>query len=138
MPGFAASKQAGEPCPKLDNCGQCTIYDHREQEGFGGCLRFECFGAGQHVTQTVFGGEDWRDKPELLGPMVTAFLASRRVFELLFLVSHAKKRDPDPAQTETIEALEAELVEIARSSGTVQGLDRIERQLRKLFAALGR
>jgi hypothetical protein len=138
MPGFSASKQAGEPCPKLDQGGRCTIYDRREQEGFGGCIRFECFGAGQHVTQTLFGGRDWRDDPRLLDPMVEAFLSSRRVFELLYLVNHAKERELDPGQTETIEALKEELAEIAHAGGTPQGLDRIDGLLREIFAQIGR
>ena len=42
MPGFAAAKDAGEACPKLANDGQCTIYANRADQGFAGCIRFEC------------------------------------------------------------------------------------------------
>ena len=29
-----------------------------------GCVAYDCFGAGQHVTQVTFEGADWRGSPE--------------------------------------------------------------------------
>ena len=109
MPGFAAAKEAGQPCPKLGHDGLCTIYADRAEQGFAGCLRFECFGAGQHVVQTLFEGRDWRDDRELLGPMIETFLAMRPVSDLAFLVSRALASGPDPDTTLRLEALQAEL-----------------------------
>ena len=90
MPGFAASKDAGEPCPNLDTCGQCRIYPDRAELGFAGCIGFECFGAGPYVTQTLFAGHDRLGDPGVLRAMCEAFLERRRGFELLYLVDHAR------------------------------------------------
>ena len=94
MPGFAAHKQAGEPCPNLDACGACTIYEDRARLGFAGCIAFECFGAGQFVTQTVFGGRDWRTDPSAMPAMVDTFLRLRPAFDLLYLAETFSGGDP--------------------------------------------
>ena len=138
MPGFAAAKQAGEPCPKLGNDGLCTIYARRAEEGFAGCIRFECFGAGQHVVQTLFHGRDWRDDAALLGPMVDAFLAMRPVSDLAYLVDRALDVSPgDPALLQ----LRDELADVARSRETLADAARIaraEQAVRHAYAALDR
>lgn len=137
-PGFAASKAAGEPCPHLGDCGACRIYTRREQQGFTGCIRYDCFGAGQHVVQTLFGGRDWRDDPALLEPMVTAFLAMRPVSDLLLLAERALASAP-PDIAGPLGAVRTELEEIAAAP---QGLDsgvRLSRAgaaLRDIYARL--
>lgn len=138
MPGFAAEKEAGQPCPHLDTCGRCTIYADREQKGFGGCLQFECFGAGQHVTHTLFDGNDWRKDADLLAPMVDAFLNSRRLFELLFLASIVRERGPDKAQIREINEIEAALHSAIMVPGKPFPTGTIEAQLRRLFSELER
>ncbi len=139
MPGFAAAKEAGQPCPKLGHDGLCTIYADRAEQGFAGCLRYECFGAGQHVVQTLFEGRDWRDDRELLGPMIETFLAMRPVSDLAFLVSRALASGPDPDTILRLEALQAELAEIAASRETLRESARIAKvqsDVRQVFAAL--
>ena len=42
MPGFAAAKEAGQPCPKLGHDGLCTIYaDRAEQVNTAGKQHFQ-------------------------------------------------------------------------------------------------
>ena len=138
MPGFAAAKAAGEPCPKLAANGLCTIYEHRAEEGFAGCIRFECFGAGQHVVQTLFDGRDWRDDAALLGPMVDAFLAMRPVSDLAYLVERALGVAPTDAN---LLELREELEAIAASRETLADSARIaraEHRVRRAYAALDR
>ncbi|HSG35625.1 MAG TPA: hypothetical protein VLA37_13915 [Sphingomonadaceae bacterium] len=113
MPGFSASKNAGEPCPKLDACGRCTIYDRREEEGFAGCIQYECFGAGQHVVQHLFGGKDWRDDPALLEPMIESFLAVRKACDLLFIVDYAREHCASPGRESLLHDAETALIEFA-------------------------
>lgn len=136
MPGFAASKESGEPCPRLDACGRCTIYDRRVDEGFAGCLAFECFGAGQYVTQALFKGRDWRDDPDLLPSMVERFLAVRPAFDLLYLIDLARNRLGDKAE---LDALESELVTlVAGRQGASERctISQIEARLRPVLAEL--
>lgn len=136
MPGFAARKDAGEPCPRLDNCGRCTIYHRRKEEGFAGCLEFECFGAGQHVTQALFAGVDWRDDPALLPKMVQLFLAVRPAFDLLYLIEFARGQLAD---TDALDTLERELTAlVATREGVMdrRAIGAIEARLRPILAGL--
>lgn len=138
MPGFAAAKEAGEPCPKLDRCGACTIYERRAQAGFAGCIDYECFGAGQHVVQRLFEGRDWRDDPALLEPMLAAFLAMRQVSDLLFLVEKARRLH---RSRDELELIGTELEAIASSRSTLTDTRRIaaaRAALERIYAGLDR
>ena len=141
MPGFAASKAGGEPCPKLASDGMCTIYDRRTEEGFSGCIRYECFGAGQHVVQQLFDGRDWRDDAGLLGPMIDAFLAMRPVSDAAFLVRTALTANPPAEARAKLADLEIELAQLAASAETLRDtrrLGRIEQDIRRIYATLDR
>jgi hypothetical protein len=139
MPGFSAAKAAGEPCPKLGKDGLCTIYENRVEQGFAGCTRYECFGAGQHVVQQLFGGRDWREDPALLRPMIEAFLAMRPVSDLAYLAEKAIEAAPRDGLKEELRQVSRELREIAGSLHTVRDSGRIarcEQALRSIYASL--
>jgi hypothetical protein len=87
---FAYDKPAGEPCANLNARGRCAIHAERGAKGFPGCEAYDCQGAGQAVTQGLFGGASWRDDPALLGPMMRAFAEMRRAQEVLALVRQAR------------------------------------------------
>jgi hypothetical protein len=90
-PLFGLDKRAGEPCPHLDGCGHCGIYDERAGRGFAGCVGYDCLGAGQRVTQELFGGRSWLEEPQLAAPMARAFAALHRAHALLQLLEEAGK-----------------------------------------------
>ncbi|WP_066369707.1 pentapeptide repeat-containing protein [Herbidospora mongoliensis] len=48
---FAVDKPAGKPCVNLTGDYRCRIHDRLRESGYQGCVTFECFGAGQRVTQ---------------------------------------------------------------------------------------
>lgn len=106
---FAFDKAAGEVCSNLDTCGRCRIHDEKASRGFSGCVRYDCLGAGQRVTQEVFAGQSWRRDPSLLEPMLRAFEVTWRVHELLQLLQEAKKLPLAEAERETVHAFEAAL-----------------------------
>lgn len=83
---FAISKPAEAACPNLDECGQCEVHDELEDLGFRGCAVFECYGAGQRVTQELFGGRTWQEDAALIQPMAGRFRQVRRLHELLMLL----------------------------------------------------
>jgi len=85
-PLFAFDKPAGEPCANLSGKGRCAIHAERAARGFAGCEADDCLGAGQAVTQDLFGGANWRDDPALLGPMMRAFAVMRPAHEALNLL----------------------------------------------------
>src|SRR2546421_13112310 len=62
-PEFAIDKGPGEPCPNLTKDFRCGIHDRLRVEGFRGCVAYDCFGAGQKVTQVTFNGRHWRGSP---------------------------------------------------------------------------
>ena len=65
VPAFAASadfaldKPAGHPCPHLHPDSRCGIHAELRPRGFAGCAAYDCFGAGQRVSQVTVG-RDWR------------------------------------------------------------------------------
>ncbi|MEO8530714.1 MAG: hypothetical protein ABI459_05790 [Deltaproteobacteria bacterium] len=86
---FAIDKPAGLPCPNLVG-HKCSIHKNLEWEGFKGCADYECAGAGQRITQELFAGESWKDKPLLARPMIDAFREMRLVHEFIELLLAAK------------------------------------------------
>jgi hypothetical protein len=86
---FAISKPAGQPCPNLLPDFRCSIHGLLREKGFGGCAVFDCYGAGQHVSQVTFGGRDWRRAPGTAGQMFAAFGVVRQLHELAWHLSEA-------------------------------------------------
>ncbi len=86
---FGHDKPADTACIHLERDHRCRIHADLAARGYGGCVRFDCLGAGQRVTQDVFGGGDWQARPELLAPMSAAFRAMRRIHQLLQLLDAA-------------------------------------------------
>lgn len=87
---FAISKPAGQPCPNLTAEFGCSIHGRLRQRGFPGCSAYDCFGAGQQVTQVTFGGQDWRSAPQLGDQMFAVFAVMRRLHELLWHLGEAQ------------------------------------------------
>ncbi len=86
---FAIDKPAGQPCPNLTHDFRCGIHDRLRQKGFPGCAAYDCFGAGQKVTQLTFGGQDWRQTPSIAEHMFWAFTIMRQLHELLWYLTEA-------------------------------------------------
>ena len=88
---FAIDKPAGRACPNLGADFRCGIHERLEDKGFPGCVVFDCFGAGQRISQETLKGHDWKSAPEMLGllPIV------RQLHELMWLLTEALKLDED-------------------------------------------
>ncbi|WP_232237773.1 MULTISPECIES: pentapeptide repeat-containing protein [Actinoalloteichus] len=86
---FAITKAAGTACPNLRKDFGCGIHADLRQRGFAGCTSFDCLGAGQRVSQTTFGGRDWRAAPDTAGQMFAVLPVMRRLHELLWYLSEA-------------------------------------------------
>lgn len=93
---FAIDKPAGRACPNLAADFRCTIHARLRDEGFAGCVAYDCFGAGQHVTQVTFKGRDWR-QPEVATQMFDAFAVMRDLHELLYYLEAAAALAPHAA-----------------------------------------
>jgi hypothetical protein len=57
--GFGVDKPADRACVHLKSGHHCSIHERREELGYEACRGFDCFGAGQWVTQQLFGGANW-------------------------------------------------------------------------------
>lgn len=86
---FAIDKPAGKPCPNLLGDFRCGIHKTLRSEGFSGCTVYDCFGAGQHLSQGTFGGRDWRADPGSAATMFRAFPVMRHLHELLWCLTEA-------------------------------------------------
>lgn len=107
---FALDKPAGVPCPNLTAEYRCRIHADLAERGFAGCVRHDCLGAGQRVTQEMFGGRSWRDNPALAEAMFEAFRILRHVHALLDLLRTAGRLSLTPAQAQQRAQLRAALL----------------------------
>ncbi len=118
---FAHDKPAGEPCHHLRRDLLCGIHDRLREEGYRGCTSYDCFGAGQHVSQVIFGGVGWREDPSRAGQMFAVLPVVRALNELRWLLTEALGLDVPLdlqdllaealADTEEVLDIDAELLE---------------------------
>lgn len=122
-PEFAFSKEAHAPCPNLQQDFRCAIHPELERRGFSGCATYDCHGAGQHVTQVLFGGRSWMelDQP---ARMFDAFMLARDLFESLSLLNTALEVEAPADLKSRLRASAARVSSLA--SGTLDQLMAID------------
>lgn len=76
--GFPANKEAGIPCRHLAPDFRCDMHSKLVSENMRGCLAYDCFGAGQKVTQYTVGS-NWKMAPDQADQIFQVFLI---VFQL--------------------------------------------------------
>lgn len=106
---FAYDKQAAEPCKHLDEAHSCAIHADLDQQGFKGCVRYNCFGAGQRTFHEIFEGRSWRDHPDQAQEMFDAYRVMHKVHEFLALLREVRKLTLDETQISQVEAFETDL-----------------------------
>lgn len=94
---FPVDKAAGEPCQHLDDHSfGCTIHPQLRDRGYKGCTVFDCFGAGQRVTQETYRGRSWRETgapDQVFG----VFGRARQLHELLWYLDEALAHRLEPS-----------------------------------------
>ncbi|MFC0330370.1 pentapeptide repeat-containing protein [Paenibacillus sepulcri] len=91
---FAIDKDAGQPCPNLQSDFRCGVHKNLRQLGFRGCTVYDCFGAGQKVSQVTYRGRDWRQAPESAQQMFEVLPIMRHLHELLWYLTEALTLQP--------------------------------------------
>ncbi|AKG34589.1 pentapeptide repeat-containing protein [Paenibacillus durus] len=86
---FAMDKAGGTPCPNLQTDFRCSIHKDLRTKGFRGCAVYECFGAGQKVSQITYAGNNWRDHPALTQEMFEVFPIMQQLHEMLNYLDEA-------------------------------------------------
>ncbi|GAA4895272.1 pentapeptide repeat-containing protein [Streptomyces coeruleoprunus] len=121
---FAVDKPAGEPCANLDAEFRCGIHTRLRDRGFQGCTVYDCFGAGQKVSQVTFGGRDWRSAPGTAREMFAVFPVVRQLHELLWYLTEALALKPARALHGELRALRDETERMTLlSPAELSGLD---------------
>lgn len=86
---FAFDKDGGTPCSNLQSDYRCGIHENLRAKGFRGCTVYECFGAGQKVSQLTYAGNDWRDNPASAKEMFDVFPIMQQLHEMLCYINEA-------------------------------------------------
>lgn len=121
---FAVDKPAGAPCRNLLEDFGCGVHDRLREKGFPGCTVFDCFGAGQRVSQVTFGGRDWRRTPDIARQMFEVFPVMRQLHELLWYLTEALSLPPARSLHDALGRALAETEGLARGTpAQVQALD---------------
>src|SRR5690606_16557571 len=113
---FAEDKPAGSPCRHLDGRFSCTIHETLPSRGFRGCTVFDCFGAGQAVSQRLFAGMSWRDRPDTRDRMFSAFAVAKELHEMMWHLLEAQQRTYDPDIADAARELVESLATLTRRS----------------------
>lgn len=103
---FAVDKAGGTPCQNLNSSYRCDIHQKLRHKGFKGCTVYECFGAGQKVSQITYNGNDWRQNPETASEMFNVFPIMQQLHEMLYYLyeSHSIK-EAEPLYEELQQAI---------------------------------
>jgi len=113
---FAIDKPAGTACRNLGDDFRCRIHEQLLDKGFKGCTVFDCFGAGQRLTQETFRGADWRTDRAVAGAMFASLPIMRQLHELMWYVVEALKlEEAQPVHRKLREAL-AEIERLGEGS----------------------
>ncbi|MCK6075137.1 pentapeptide repeat-containing protein [Paenibacillus silvae] len=80
---FAFDKSSGTPCPNLREDDRCGIHTQLRQKGFKGCTVYDCFGAGQKLSQVTYADKSWRTHPESAREMFDRLPVLRQIHELI-------------------------------------------------------
>jgi Pentapeptide repeats (8 copies) len=116
---FAFDKAAGEPCRHLSSDHRCGIHAQLREEGMRGCVAYDCFGAGQAVTETG---------------RVEVFHVVEQVHQVAWYLADAADRGADVAAlVAQAEALAAAAVPTAEQAGELRS--RVSPVLREVAEA---
>ncbi|TDE90347.1 pentapeptide repeat-containing protein [Occultella glacieicola] len=121
---FAFDKAAGDPCRNLLADHRCAVHAGLRSQGMAGCTTYDCFGAGQHVTEATFAGRTWRDGADTAAAMFAAFGVMRRLHEALWYLNAARALDLPRALARQVRLLISRVEEAsAASAPDLAGVD---------------
>lgn len=121
---FAVDKPAGTPCRHLEADSRCGIHARLRAEGFPGCTVFDCFGAGQRITQETFGGRSWRESPELAAAQFAVLPVMRQLHEMLWYLAEAATLDAAAGLHRAVDGARGETERlVALDAGRLRAVD---------------
>lgn len=85
---FAFNKDSGQPCRHLQGDYRCGIHTQLRNKGFKGCTVYECYGAGQKISQQLYHGIDWRNSDQAQ-EMFQVFPVLQQLHEMLYYLDES-------------------------------------------------
>lgn len=87
--GFPENKVAGKPCSKLKSDYCCKIHNELEMKNMKGCIGYDCFGAGQYVTQCIYKGVTWQASQEQCEEIFNVFVFVFQLYQIRYFLEEA-------------------------------------------------
>ena len=87
--GFPKDKVSGQPCTNLTEDYRCKIHSQLEKQNMRGCIGYDCFGAGQQVTQVIYQGQTWNDIPDRSTEIFDVFLIVFQLYQIRYYLTEA-------------------------------------------------
>lgn len=87
--GFPYDKPANQPCSHLMQDFQCDAHDHLIENGWKGCQGYDCFGAGNFVTSSLYQRTTWKHHDAKKKDIFEVFLIVHSLFQMLFYLCEA-------------------------------------------------
>jgi hypothetical protein len=97
--GFPSDKPANTACRYMDAYSRCSIHEKRREHGYQACEEFDCFGAGQWITQELFANARWTDSSGVAHLMFSAYRHWQPRFESAALLEAALPHVRDDARS---------------------------------------
>lgn len=122
--GFPTNKEAGTPCKYLRSDFHCEIHSKLASKNMRGCLAYDCFGAGQKVTQNCYTDVDWKSNPNIADEIFQVFHTMLQLHQMEWYLLEALSLISDEYLKSEIETLisENELM-TSQSSDEILHLD---------------
>lgn len=103
--GFPEDKAAGVPCVNLMPDFRCAIHSQLKKKQMRGCLAYDCFGAGQAVTQMYPHGKNWKENPKQAEEIFNVYLYVLQLHQMLWYLTDAFSATLEIQVKKDIEAL---------------------------------
>ncbi|MGV3464920.1 MAG: pentapeptide repeat-containing protein [Heyndrickxia sp.] len=113
---FAFDKDSGTPCKNLLPNFQCQIHKELRGKGFRGCAAYECFGAGQKVSQFTYKGNSWQNDPAQAKEMFDVFPITQQLHEMLWYLHQAINMDATKSIRGELQSIFEETEQLTRQS----------------------
>jgi hypothetical protein len=99
---------------------RCAIHSQLASRGFPGCVAFDCYGAGQRVTQALFGDSDWRSSERPAAETSAAYSTTLALHKLMAVLVLAAA-ELDPPDDAALHLRRAQLEELCLSAEALSG-----------------
>jgi hypothetical protein len=138
--GFGFDKPANTPCPNLTRGNRCAIHASLEASGFAGCVAFDCYGAGQHLTRLHSAAGDVSTSESAAAELSAAYsimLTLHRSMAMLFLAA----ADLEPGEARVLDERRTELDALCAAPEALSGtlnVTRVEAETMALIKSMRR